>query len=636
MHNKPLTINYKRAFTLIEILVVIAIMAVLAGGLLYSTNNAREKGKDARRKDDLKTLGTALVAYYADNNKYPPAAAGGQLDYVSDAANPWIPDLEPYLNKFPKDPLQAALFAPLAAVAENGKKIASSSWSWLTTNQTAQKPKGQVAAAATFGYGNQGPSFDCCDGGNMQGTKFPMGASSGTVSKMSVYVGRINTSISHNFVLSIYSDNNGAPGIVVASSSVGTLAPGDGWKELPVTNTILYANTNYWLMYSTDTPIANSNNNNPAVSGGGGTNNFFYTSYTLGSGFPVNPTGTYQNDTTYSIFATYEPITSGIYSAKVSNSLDDGKRQMPNNLYENTIEDTPVGTYFNCGQGISRSNYFRFTGVQIPNSAHIISAKITFAPRTDRVTEDQQQNSATLTTFYSKLRGELSDNATYITDPNNGPNGSATDFTNRVNTKLTQDLDSVEWDNIPVWYPRITPGVTDTPDISIIIQKIVNQGTWNDTISRAINIFWLDNGTTGCVGRNGISYDGELTHKGIAPRLTITWGASAPPTTCTDLTATNFGQLLPCTYASGTPATGACDGKPTNVYCIRISANQKVFVLWAMLENANDPQLYTNTTTALCNSSDPDFSTSHTNTSPYKGLDHFTGSAFNYCLKSPQ
>jgi prepilin-type N-terminal cleavage/methylation domain-containing protein len=49
-----------RGFTLIELLVVISIIGILSGIVLASVNNARNKGKDARRLSDLKQMLTVI------------------------------------------------------------------------------------------------------------------------------------------------------------------------------------------------------------------------------------------------------------------------------------------------------------------------------------------------------------------------------------------------------------------------------------------------------------------------------------------------------------------------------------------------------------------------------------------------
>jgi len=65
----------KQGFTLIELLVVIAIIGILTAAGLASFSNAQAKGRDARRKEDLKAIQTALQLYYNDNHNFPPSQA---------------------------------------------------------------------------------------------------------------------------------------------------------------------------------------------------------------------------------------------------------------------------------------------------------------------------------------------------------------------------------------------------------------------------------------------------------------------------------------------------------------------------------------------------------------------------------
>jgi general secretion pathway protein G len=61
----------KRGFTLAELLIVIALMAIMATVALSSFTKSQKKGRDARRKQDLSEIRKALELYYQDNNEYP-------------------------------------------------------------------------------------------------------------------------------------------------------------------------------------------------------------------------------------------------------------------------------------------------------------------------------------------------------------------------------------------------------------------------------------------------------------------------------------------------------------------------------------------------------------------------------------
>ena len=65
----------KKAFTLIKLLVVIAIVGVLSGFVFVSMTSAINAAKDANRKADLATLEKALLIYGVNhNNAYPYSA----------------------------------------------------------------------------------------------------------------------------------------------------------------------------------------------------------------------------------------------------------------------------------------------------------------------------------------------------------------------------------------------------------------------------------------------------------------------------------------------------------------------------------------------------------------------------------
>src|SRR5438045_1746731 len=63
-----------RGFTMIELLVVVAIIGLLATIVLASLSNSRRKARDARRVADVKELENAVHLYVSVNNGLSPAA----------------------------------------------------------------------------------------------------------------------------------------------------------------------------------------------------------------------------------------------------------------------------------------------------------------------------------------------------------------------------------------------------------------------------------------------------------------------------------------------------------------------------------------------------------------------------------
>lgn len=61
-----------RAFTLIELLIVVAIIAILAAIAVPNFLEAQVRSKVARVKADQRSTATALESYRVDNNSYPP------------------------------------------------------------------------------------------------------------------------------------------------------------------------------------------------------------------------------------------------------------------------------------------------------------------------------------------------------------------------------------------------------------------------------------------------------------------------------------------------------------------------------------------------------------------------------------
>ncbi len=64
-----------KGFTLVELLVAISIIATLTAIVLPNFMGAREKAKDAQKKEDMTSMKNALRIYYNDNQAYPATRA---------------------------------------------------------------------------------------------------------------------------------------------------------------------------------------------------------------------------------------------------------------------------------------------------------------------------------------------------------------------------------------------------------------------------------------------------------------------------------------------------------------------------------------------------------------------------------
>ncbi len=105
----------KKGFTLIELLVTISIIAIISTVLLANFNAARERGRDAQRKADLRNIQTALRLYYNDYGGYPDNTTGGAIKgcgqggiYECPWDNPdqsFTADTKVYMSVLPDDPL---------------------------------------------------------------------------------------------------------------------------------------------------------------------------------------------------------------------------------------------------------------------------------------------------------------------------------------------------------------------------------------------------------------------------------------------------------------------------------------------------------------------------------------------------
>lgn len=98
-------------FTLIEILVAITIISILLAAATASYTSAQKKGRDGKRKVDLKAVQQALELYFQTNGKYPAGStgsiqcnAGADTTTLTWGTSTFTCNSITFMDKLPKDP----------------------------------------------------------------------------------------------------------------------------------------------------------------------------------------------------------------------------------------------------------------------------------------------------------------------------------------------------------------------------------------------------------------------------------------------------------------------------------------------------------------------------------------------------
>ncbi len=96
--------RFERAFTLLEMLIVIAIFSILVGMGTVSYSTSQKKARDAKRKTDLRAIQNALEQYYSICGLTYPAPVSGRVPTSIVCASPSTT----LMNPVPLDPKNGA------------------------------------------------------------------------------------------------------------------------------------------------------------------------------------------------------------------------------------------------------------------------------------------------------------------------------------------------------------------------------------------------------------------------------------------------------------------------------------------------------------------------------------------------
>lgn len=136
----------ERGFTLIELMIVVSIIAILAGILIPNFVNARAQAMTAACESNLRSIATAAELYYADQQIYP---SSGDVSASLFTANG-----TPYLNNVPTDPAATTAGAPytFTNTTSGGTAGYTIACPGLHANSTLSKLQGYTASSTSLQY----------------------------------------------------------------------------------------------------------------------------------------------------------------------------------------------------------------------------------------------------------------------------------------------------------------------------------------------------------------------------------------------------------------------------------------------------------------------------------------------------
>jgi prepilin-type N-terminal cleavage/methylation domain-containing protein len=93
----------QKAFTLIETIITVLIIAILAGFVFVQINDSINSGKDAKRKADVALLANAVVSYSSDHYSSKPINVNG-CNVGNNCSSEVEDSIKMYLSNLPNDP----------------------------------------------------------------------------------------------------------------------------------------------------------------------------------------------------------------------------------------------------------------------------------------------------------------------------------------------------------------------------------------------------------------------------------------------------------------------------------------------------------------------------------------------------